>query len=76
MHFWLTHALFNGHSELVTHSGLHVGGLPKNPGTQEQTACWLISLHWLFGPHGEGTQGLLGGKTADHKLRQGNRVLM
>lgn len=28
IHFWFTQALFKAHSELVTHSGLHVGGLP------------------------------------------------
>lgn len=39
MHFWLTQALFKEHSELVTHSGLQVGGLPIKPGTHEQTAC-------------------------------------
>lgn len=57
MHFWFAQAWFKGHSELVIHSGLHVGGLPMKPGTQEQTAWLLISLHWLFGPHGDGLQG-------------------
>lgn len=38
MHFWFKQARSNGHSELLTHSGLQVGGLPINPGTQEQTA--------------------------------------
>ena len=37
-HFWLLHASFWGHSELVTHSGLQVGGAPIYPGTQEQMA--------------------------------------
>jgi hypothetical protein len=57
IHFWLTQAWFNEHSELVTHSGLQVGGLPMKPGTQEQTAWPLISLHWLLGPQGEGLHG-------------------
>jgi len=48
---------------LDTHSGLQVGGLPIKPGTQEHTACALISLHWLLGPQGEGEQGLTGGGT-------------
>lgn len=60
VHFWLEQAWFNGHSELETHSGLQVGGLPINPGTQEHTACWFISRHWLFGPHGDGEHGFFG----------------
>lgn len=59
IHFWLTQASFNGHSELTIHSGRQAGGLPIYPGTQEQTACPLISLHWLLGPQGEGLQGLV-----------------
>ena len=39
------------------HSGLHAGGLPMKPGTQEHTACPLISRHWLFGPQGDGLHG-------------------
>lgn len=39
-----------------------MGGLPIKPGTQEQTACPFASLHWLFGPQGDGLQELfLGG---------------
>lgn len=45
LHLRLLHALFWGHSELTTHSGLQVGGLPIYPWTQEQTAWPLISLH-------------------------------
>jgi hypothetical protein len=45
MHFWLLHALFKAHSELVTHSGRHVGGEPIYPGTQEHTACPFTSRH-------------------------------
>lgn len=42
---------------MTRHSGLHVGGVPINPCTQEHTDWPLISLHWLFGPHGVGLQG-------------------
>lgn len=38
IHFWLRQARFKGHSELWTHSGLQVGGLPMKPGMQEHTA--------------------------------------
>lgn len=63
-HFWLVHASFFGQSELITHSGLQVGGAPTNPFMQLHTACILFSRHWLFGPHGDGLQGLLmGGAT-------------
>lgn len=58
-HFWLTHALFKGHSELTTHSGRQAGGDPTNVATQEHTAWPFTSLHWLFGPQGEGTHGFL-----------------
>lgn len=73
IHFWLKHASFNGHSELVTHSGLHVGGLPMKPSMQEHTACLLISLHWLFGPQGEGWQGFV---TTGSKIYSNNAVLV
>ena len=58
LHFWLEQAWVSGHSELTTHSGLQVGGLPMKPGTQEHTPWPFTSLHWLLGPHGEGWQGL------------------
>lgn len=57
MHFWLLQAWFLGQSELTTHSGLQLGGLPRNPGTQEHTAWPFIALHWLLGPQGDGLQG-------------------
>lgn len=59
IHFWLTHASFKGHSELVTHSGLQVGGLPIKPGTHEHTACPFICLQRLLGPQGDGLHGFL-----------------
>lgn len=58
IHFWLMHARFKAHSELLTHSGRHIGGDPINPSTQEHTAWPFIALHLLFGPQGDGTHGL------------------
>jgi len=52
-------ASFFGQSELITHSGLQVGGAPTNPFMQLHTACILFCRHWLFGPHGDGLHGLL-----------------
>lgn len=57
IHFWLLQASFSEHSALIVHSGRHEGGLPMYVGRQEQTAWLLISLHWLFCPHGLGLQG-------------------
>lgn len=68
IHFWLLQALFGGQSELTTHSGRHVGGLPMYPGTQVHTACPLTSLHWLFGPQGEGWHGFVTTGTTIRKL--------
>lgn len=59
-HFRLTHALRAGHSELTTHSGLQPGGEPTYSGRQEHIAWPLFTLHWLFGPHGDGLHGLVG----------------
>lgn len=59
LHFSLIHAKFVEHSELIVHSGLQFGGPPIYVGKQVQTGDWLTSLHSLFGPHGEGTQGFL-----------------
>ena len=56
-HFWLLQALSRGHSELVAHSGLQDGGLPKYPFRQEHAAFSFISRQILFGPQGEGLQG-------------------
>ena len=57
-HFWLLQACVRGQSELTVHSGLQVGGAPKNPATQEQTGWPLISRQTLLGPQGEGEHGL------------------
>lgn len=59
-HFWFTQARSCEHSELKVHSGLHEGGVPRYVARHEQTGCLFISLHSLLGPHGDGTQGLLG----------------
>lgn len=65
MHFWLTQAWFSGHSELDMHSGLQVGGEPIYPIRHVQTAWLLMVLHKLYGPHGEGTQGFVGGSISE-----------
>lgn len=54
IHFLLTQALVDGHSELTTHSGLHIGGEPWNPSIQAHTAALFVTLQILFGPHDEG----------------------
>lgn len=73
VHFWLLHAWFWRHSELTTHSGLHVGGLPMYPVRHEQTAWPLISRHWLFGPQGDGLHGCVTAGTAGRWWKQ-NKV--
>lgn len=60
-HFWLIQALLAAHSELTTHSGLQAGGEPTKLGRHEQIPCSLFTLHWLFGPHGDGLHGSTGG---------------
>lgn len=49
-----------GHSLLLTHSGLQLGGTPINSGEQEQEGELLTTLHWELGPHGEGSHGFCG----------------
>ena len=58
-HFWFSQDLSNKHSELVRHSGRQLGGEPVKLGIQEQMAWPFISLHWLWGPQGEGWHGFL-----------------
>jgi len=41
----------------MTHSGLHLGGLPMYVGLQLQDGYPPTSLHSLLGPQGDGTQG-------------------
>lgn len=60
IHFWFRQAKFNGHSELILHSGLQSGGDPLKSGKQVHTACPLFSLQLLFGPQGDGVHGRVG----------------
>lgn len=45
------------------HSGLQLGGEPVYSGKQEQDGEPFISLHWAFGPQGDGMHGLSGSTT-------------
>lgn len=67
-HFLFIHAKFVGHSALVVHSGRHMGGFPMKDGKHEHTAWLLSSLHWLFGPHGEGIHGYIGSIWVTEKI--------
>lgn len=60
VHLWLLQASFCGQSVLTMHSGLQVGGLPKNPLMHEQTAWPFTILHSLLGPQGVGLHRLMG----------------
>lgn len=60
LHFRCIQALLVGQSELTAHSGRQAGGAPKNPGRQTHAALLFTTLHSLFGPHGDGSQGLNG----------------
>lgn len=51
------HALLLGHSLLIVHSGLQLGGDPINSFWQVHTACEFTSRHRLFGPQGDGVHG-------------------
>ncbi|KAJ4432721.1 hypothetical protein ANN_21358 [Periplaneta americana] len=56
-HFSLRQAKLLGHSELITHSGRQLGGLPVYVGRQEQEGVPPTSWHCEYGPHGDGTHG-------------------
>lgn len=45
LHFSLMQARLLGHSELITHSGRHCGGVPVYSGKHEQDGEPPISLH-------------------------------
>lgn len=60
LHFWFMQAKSLGHSLLLTHSGLQLGGMPMNSDEQEQEGELLTTLHWELGPHGEGSHGFCG----------------
>lgn len=59
LHFSLMQANLLEHSELIEHSGRQFGGLPIYSDKQEQDGEPPISRHSEFGPHGDGTQGLV-----------------
>ena len=59
-HFCWIQALLGGHSALITHSGLQLGGGPIYPGKQEQASCPFKTWHTALAPHGEGWQGIGG----------------
>lgn len=66
-HFWLIHAKWVGHSLLLMHWGLQLGGIPINSDKQEQDGVSPFTWHCEFGPHGDGTHGSIGsgGKAAE-----------
>ena len=53
-------ALFDGHSELSTHSGRQLGAEPIIPATHPHWACPDTTWHCELGPQGVGVQGLSG----------------
>lgn len=57
IHFWLEQIWLVLQSELLVHSGLHVGGFPMYPGMQEQLAWSFIDRQRLLGPHKDGLHG-------------------
>lgn len=66
-HFWFMQALFEGQSELTTHSGRHEGGFPVYSGRQEHTALPETTRHWLFGPQGDGIHGFVSSSDLSEK---------
>lgn len=58
-----------GQSELTTHSGLQLGGLPIKLSMQAHDGSLFIAWHTEFGPHGDGTHGFkLGVGSSVNKL--------
>lgn len=58
-HLLLIHALLDGQSVFITHSGLQLSyGFPKYPSIQEHAPALFFSLHIAFEPHGDGEQGV------------------
>lgn len=59
MHLLLTHALLDGQSVLITHSGRQPSyGLPMYPSMQVHDPALCFSLHIAFAPHGVGEHGV------------------
>lgn len=59
LHLLFIQANVFGHSLLLIHSGLQLGGCPLNSGRHEQLGDSLITLHMAFDPHGDGWQGFI-----------------
>lgn len=57
--FWFKHAWCCGQSVLDTQLGRQVGGEPSYPSWHEHTACSFTTLQILYGPHCDGTHGLI-----------------
>ena len=60
-HLLFIQARLTGHSALTRHSGRHCGGSPMLLGKHVHAGCPLTERHLLFGPHGDGEQGSVGG---------------
>lgn len=54
---WLMQAWLVGHSELVRHSGLQLGGLPVYSGRQVHEGLSPTTRHSEYGPQGDGEHG-------------------
>lgn len=58
------------HSGLIVHSGLQFGGIPIKPSTHEHAGLSPRNWHIEFGPHGDGTHGLIGTLGSSAKLKK------
>ena len=57
-HLRLRHALFDGHSGLIVHSGLHATyGSPKYSGIHLHAPALFLSVQIAFDPQGDGLHG-------------------
>ena len=59
-HFLFMQAWSKEQSELIIHSGLHVGGILMYSGKHEHVGWLLFILQILFGPQGDGRHGFSG----------------
>lgn len=57
IHFSFWHARLPEHSALIEHSGLQFGAIPIKFGKQEHAGASPTTLHWEYGPHGDGMHG-------------------
>ena len=74
-HFNRWHALLDGQSALIVHSGLHATyGSPRYSGIHVHAAAPFLSEQRAFCPHGDGLQGsgawvgILGAEIQKHAL--------